>query len=80
MPTVSPGRDATARMPAITPGHERDPVQGVVPDGESLPLGAEQDLLVRDQTPQTHPVDPDPVDLRAAGSGQLLHRGVRRFR
>ena len=80
MPTVSPGRDGTARTAGDHSGHEGGPVQGVVPDGEGLAVGAEQDLLVGDQPAQPHPVDPDPVDLRAAGSGQLLNRGVRWFR
>src|SRR6478609_3424669 len=48
-------------------GHERVAVEGVVPDRQLLPRVAEQDLLVRDQAPEPHRVDRDPVDPAAAG-------------
>ena len=76
MPTVSPGRDPTARTRGDHAGHEGDPVQRVVSDGEGLAFGAEQDLLVGDQPAQPYPVDPDAVHRRTAGSRQLLHGGV----
>ncbi|GAA3295215.1 hypothetical protein GCM10020295_21790 [Streptomyces cinereospinus] len=41
-------------------------VQRVVPDGESLALAAEQDLLVREQPAQAHGVHRHAVDAGAA--------------
>ena len=80
MPTVSPGRDAHRADAGDHAGHEGDPVQRVVPDGEGLPVGAEQHLLVGDQPAQTYAVNPDPVHLCTAGSRLLRNRGIRRFR
>ena len=76
MPTVSPGREPTARTAASTPGMKDDPIERVVPDGQGLALGAEQHLLVGDQPAQPDAVHPDPVDVGAAGARQLLHGGV----
>ena len=59
-------------------GHEGAAVHRVVPDRQRLAVGAEHDLLVRDQPRQPHGVHPDPVDVRAARAGQLLGGGVRR--
>ncbi len=47
-------------------GHEARPIDRVVADRESLPLSAEEDLLVRDETRQANAVDRDVVDEGAA--------------
>lgn len=49
------------------PRHERRAVQRVVPDRQGLASGTQQDLLVRDETGETHRVHPHPFDVCAAG-------------
>ena len=58
-------------------GHERRPVEGVVPDGQGLPRAAEQHLLVGDQAAQPHRVHRDPVDVARRGRRPARGRGVR---
>ena len=58
-------------------GHERVAVVGVVADRQALAGGAEQHLLVGDQAPQAHGVDPDAGRARAA-PGALDHRALGR--
>ena len=77
-PTVRPGRSRTCRTASSTPGMNERAVHRVVPDRQRLPVGAEHDLLVGDQPGQPDRVHPDPVDLGAAGAGQLPRGGVGR--
>src|SRR5215216_5084700 len=49
--------------------HERGSVEGIVPDGQDLALGAEQHLLMRDKSAEPDPMHPDPVNLSAASAG-----------
>ena len=67
-PTVSPGGSATLRTPSSTPGMNDDAVERVVPDGQRLALGAEDDLLVGDQPGDPQRVHADAVDVGAAGA------------
>src|SRR4029077_6686915 len=52
-------------------GHERYPVQGVVPDRERLPRPAEEYLLMRHQTRHAHRMHVELVHRGAARAGYL---------
>ena len=57
-------------------GHERGPVERVVPDSQGLALGAEENLLVRHQARGPHRMHVQPVDHGAARSVERLRRGI----
>ena len=67
-PRVRPGPTRHGPDRSQHAGHERHPVQRVVPDGQRLPRGAQDDLLMRDQAGQSHRMHPDAVDRGPAGS------------
>ena len=74
---MTPGWSATARTAGEHPGHERHPVEGVVPDGEHLAGVAEQHLLVRHEPAQPHRVHRDAVHARPAGAVGVVGGRVR---
>ena len=70
----APGGLRSARTASSTPGMNEDAVQRVVPDGQRLALGAEDDLLVRDQAGDAQRVHPDAVHVGAARAVERLRR------
>src|SRR5919205_2864154 len=66
--------DRQAGVPADLPdgqehaGHEGGPVVGVVPQGEGLPRGAHEHLLVRNQTGKPDRVHRDALDVGTPGT------------
>src|SRR5215217_1378537 len=57
--------------------HERGSIEGIMPDGQGFTFGAEQNLLMRDQTTQPDAMDPDAVNLGTPSPGELLDCCVR---
>ena len=49
--------------------HERGSIERIVPDRQDLALGAEQYLLMRDQSAEPDTMHPDPINLGAASPG-----------
>lgn len=57
--------------------HEADAVERVVSHGEGFALGAEEDLLMRNEAALAHGMHADPVDVGAAGTTGVVARRVR---
>ena len=73
---MRPGWSAIARRPVSTPGaNEARSIEScrIV---QRLPQAAEDDLLVGHHAADPQPVDPDPVDVRAAGAVERGAGGV----
>ena len=58
------------------PGHERRPIERVMPNGQGLPRTTEHNLLVSDQSPGAHGVHTYSVDDRSPGTIELMRRGI----